>query len=201
MISSALVRVPHQLSRYVFVCCCVLFELASANAEQKQHAPEVYAGKIMALSGLLTGKPTDLAVVIGRYSTAEELKKYEQLLSSPDGQSKLAETIGDGYDIGAYRIGTELALAIKIIAVKETDQGKQVMMVGGRIPQGLEMQGKLTPRDYRFVVVKLNLDAKGNGEGSYIPSAKLHFSKDHILEVEDYQTQPAPITNIRAVHK
>ena len=150
----------------------------------------------MALSGLLAGKPTDLAVVVGRYSTPEELQEFEEVLSKPNGQSKLAEAISNAYDLGAYRIGTELALAIKIITLKESDKGKQIMLVGGRIPQGLEMQGKLSPRDYRFVVIKLDLDAKGNGEGSYIPSAKLRFNKEHILEVEDYQTQPAPVVNV-----
>jgi hypothetical protein len=183
--------------------CIALLFFSAANGQQKpaqkEHEPEVYSGKIMALSGVLTGKPTDLAVVIGRYSTSEELLHYANLLSQPDGQTKLADAIDDAYDIGAYRIGMELALAIKIITARETEKGKQALLVGGRIPQGLQNQGRLGARDYRFVVIKLELDAKGNGEGSYLPSAKLRFNKNHMLEVEDYQTQPASIVNIRPV--
>ena len=155
----------------------------------------------MALSGLLAGKPTDLAIVIGRGSTAEELHKYEDILSKPDGQTVLADLIGNGYDIGAYRIGTELALAVRIIAIRDTEKGRQLFLVGGRIPQGLEHQGKFTPRDYRFTVIRLNVNAKGDGEGSYLPSAKLRFNKEHILEVEDYQTQPADVKNVHAVRR
>src|SRR5262245_57561696 len=127
MISPALVRMVQPL-RSMFVCYGVLFLFTFAAAQQTQHAPEVYTGKIMALSGLLAGKPTDLAVVIGRASTDEELHKYEAILCKPDGQTLLADTIGNSYDIGAYRIGTELALAVKIITIRETEKGRQLFL-------------------------------------------------------------------------
>ncbi len=190
-------------SRVVLAILC--FALASSvasaqKAEAKESTPEVYSGKIMALSGMLAGKPTDLAVVVGGYSRPFELERYQHIIEGKDGQSKLAETLGGEYDLGAYRLGTELALAIKLITVQETAIGRRLTLVGTRIPQGRELEGRLGPRDYRFVVITLNVDSKGSGEGSYIPSAKLRFNDKHLPEVEDYQTQPAAITKVKLEH-
>jgi hypothetical protein len=189
-----------------FFCLTVsflVFVLRDASAQQKptqkDPPPEVYSGKIIALSGLLAGKPTDLAVVIGRVSTPDELEHFEKLLDEHEGQGKLADELDKGYDIGAYRLAMDLALAIKIITVTKTEKGRQYFLVGTRIPQGRETEGKISPRDYRFVVIKLNLDEKGKGDGSYLSSVKLGF-KNHLPDVMDYQTHPANITNVHPDH-
>ncbi|HEY1263877.1 MAG TPA: hypothetical protein VGF06_10150 [Terriglobales bacterium] len=186
-----------------FIIC-----LAAAGIMRAQKAtepsgppPEVYTGKILALSGPLAGHPTDLAVVIGRTSTAKELEQFESLQHEYEGQTKLADALTDAYDVGAYRLGTDLALAIKMVTVEKSEKGREYFLAGVRIPQGLEMQGKLSPRDYRFVVIKLKVDEKGKGEGQYLSSAKIRFKQNHQPEVEDYQTQPASITMVQMVKR
>lgn len=190
----------------VVLLACLFWVAGAVSAQTKTqeppskqgHAPEVYTGTIMALSGLLAGRPTDLAVVMGRVSTPAELLRYHQTLDEKDGQKKLADALGNEYDLGAYRLGSELSLAVKIISSEKVGNTRHVVLVGVRIPQGLESQGQLTPRDYRFVMIKLNLDEKGNGEGEYLASVKLRFNKDNVPEVADYQTQPARVLEVKA---
>jgi hypothetical protein len=149
----------------------------------------------------LQGKPTDLVVVVGRACTPEELQSYAKIVSGPDGQAKLAEALGSAYDVGAYRLGTDLGLAVKLITIQPEKHGsRRITLVGTRIPQGLEMQGQLAARDYRFVVIQLRLKQDGSGEGWYYHSAKIRFSPQHLPEVEDYQTQPEAIKNIHPEH-
>jgi hypothetical protein len=183
--------------------CLSAFTCSLITAQEKPAPqgppPEVYSGKVMAVSGVLAGKPTDVAVVIGGYTQRENLQRYEQILHGKEGQARLAEALNNENDLGAYRLGTDLALAVKLITQEKTDKGRHVFLVGTRIPQGRELQGKLGPRDYRFVVIELNLNAAGNGSGSYVSSAKLRFNKEgHYPEVDDYQTLPANIENVKA---
>ena len=54
-----------------------------------------------------------------------------------------------------------------------------------------------TPSEYRFTVIKLNLDGKGGGDGLFYNSAKLRFNKKHELEVEDSFSLPDDIRQVR----
>jgi hypothetical protein len=190
-----------QLTLSLSFCVVAFVQILEAQqpAEQKAPAPEVYSAKIMALSGLLAGTPTDVAIVVGRPSTLAELQRYEQALSEKDGQGKLATALESAYDVGAYRLGMDLSLAIKIVTVQQTDKGRHFVLVGIRVPLGRELTGRRSgPRDYHFTVIELDVDASGKGSGSYIPAAKLRFNKNHVPEVEDYQTAPAAVTSVHA---
>jgi hypothetical protein len=174
----------------------LLFAQPKPAAPDSGPPPEVYSGRILATSGNLALVPTDLVVVIGRSSTPQELLHFEQLSRQKEGQGTLADSLSDSYDVGAYRLGMELALALKIITVQKTAKGREIQLIGIRIPQGREHEGKLGPQDYRFVVFKLTVDDKGNGEGQYYQSVKLRFNKNHLPEIDDYQGLPGAIVKV-----
>ena len=57
--------------------------------------------------------------------------------------------------------------------------------------------------DYRFDLIQLNpeglgADGKGVGEGSFFPSVRLRFNKNHELEIEDRRfNMPDEIRQLR----
>ncbi|PWT80902.1 MAG: hypothetical protein C5B58_10690, partial [Acidobacteria bacterium] len=51
-------------------------------------------------------------------------------------------------------------------------------------------------RDFRFTVLHLDLDEKGQGDGQIYSTAKLRF-RNHELEIEDYGSKPELIRQVR----
>lgn len=194
------------------VCCTAAIVLSQAVAQQDTTAPpsttpsqqafsapkpgmKAYAGKIMALSGEFAATPTDLWVKIYRYSTPEEVQKCEDLLAQKGGQEKLQDALRDANDVGAFRLGVAgNQYAIKVAVEQETKKGRRILLVAVR---HTALRPELSPVDYRFTMITLDLDDKGNGDGSYTSPAKIHFNKKHVLEVQDSKDGPA---NVNKVH-
>ena len=170
---------------------CVYLLYLDRNLGRPLIEPGDYTARIIDTAGLFPNSPVDLSLRIDNFSNSSQLNRYEQALQK-GGQDALANLLADEPELGTLRFGLNLAFGAKMIAVRELPNLNQIMLVAVKLPR----KGA-TPRDYRFSVVKVDLNGKGEGGGQYYSSAKLRFNKKHELEVEDFDTKPDQILQAR----
>jgi hypothetical protein len=181
---------------------------ASCLAQQPSEPPNpvplrksevaVYSGELIDTEGVTgASSPANLVINMLRCSLPEELAQVEQIRAQKNYRDKLTQFLLDHTPIGEFRISMQLAHSFKLIACRETPKGRTLLMAANRFSMpGANAGTAQDPRNYPFTVIVLRLDANGSGTGTYYHSAKLRFNKKHEVEVEDYLTQPANITNV-----
>jgi VWFA-related protein len=174
---------------YRLMCVYVLY--LDRNLSRPPVEPGIYSGKIIDTAGVFSTSPIELSVKIGRFSTSGEMSRYEQLLQK-GGQEALAEALQNENEKGNYRFELSLAYGAKIVALQNSGKSPYVLLVGTRVKQ----KGS-TSQDYRFTAIKLTLDSKGGGDGSFYNSVKLRFNKKHELEIEDFGSKPDDIRQVQ----
>jgi VWFA-related protein len=189
---------------YRLLCVYVLY--LDRNLGRPLIEPGIYSGKIIDTAGVFTTSPVEMSVRIDRFSTTGELNRYELLLQK-GGQDGLADALGNEPDKGNLRFGLGLPYAIKLVALQQAGKTPYMYLVGTRIDSRANSvsvggRGRSTSlgtaaTNYRFTVVKLNVDSKGNGDGVYYNSAKLRFNKKHELEVEDFGSKPDDVMQVK----
>jgi VWFA-related protein len=174
---------------YRLVCVYVLY--LDRNLGRPLVEPGIYSGKIIDTAGVFPASPIDVSVKIDRFSTTGELNRYELILHK-GGQEALADALANENDKGTYRFGLNLAYSVKAVVFENSGKTPYVLLVATRL------KGKAsTSRDYRFTVIKLNLDSKGVGDGLFYNSAELRFNKKHELDIEDFGSKPDEIRQVR----
>ncbi len=92
---------------------------------------------------------------------------------------------------GYCRFGLDLASGAQAAALH--DSGKTYIFL---VAVHLKVTAA-TPSEYRFTVIKLNLEGKGGGDSLFYNSAKLRFNKKLELEVEDSFSLPDDLRGVR----
>jgi len=174
---------------YRLMCVYVLY--LDRNLGRPLVERGIYSGKLIDTAGLFTSSPIELSVNIDRFTTPGELRRYELILQK-GAQDALAEALANENVKGTYRFGLDLATSVKLIVLQNSGTKPYAFLVGTRLkPRGS------TSQDYRFTVIKLNLDSKGRGDGLFYASAKLRFNKKHELEIEDFGIKPDDIRQVQ----
>ncbi len=174
---------------YRLMCVYVLY--LDRNLGRPLVERGIYSGKLIDTAGLFTSSPIELSVNIDRFTTPGELRRYELILQK-GAQDALAEALANENVKGTYRFGLDLATSVKLIVLQNSGTKPYVFLVGTRLkPRGS------TSQDYRFTVIKLNLDSKGGGDGLFYASVKLRFNKKHELEIEDFGIKPDDIRQVQ----
>jgi len=174
---------------YKLVCVYTLY--LDRNLDRPLVEVGTYSAKIVDTYGLFSTNPVDTTARIDRFTTTGELNRFELMLQK-GGQDALIDAVSAAPDVGVMRFGLQLATSVKI-AVLQTNKNKTpyVLLVAPRI----KARGG-TIRDFRFTVVRLDLDGKGQGDGQFYSTAKLRFH-NHELEIEDFGSKPELIRQVR----
>jgi Peptidase family M28 len=172
---------------------CVYLLYLDGNLGRPLVNPGVYLGRLFDTAGVFATSPIDVSVTIDHFTTTEELNRYEQIVRK-GGQQALADALEKESSKGDYRFGLDLASGAQVAALHNS--GKTYIFL---VAVHLKVTAA-TPSEYRFTVIKLNLDGKGGGDGLFYNSAKLRFNKKHELEVEDSFSLPDDIRDVRLEH-
>jgi hypothetical protein len=62
----------------------------------------------------------------------------------------------------------------------------------------LELRDQPRTVDYPFMVIDIRLKADGKGEGKLVPLAKINTDRDHIVEIENYASEPVRLTSVES---
>jgi len=136
-------------------------------------------------------------VIINRWSSPQE---KDQLVSAlreggNDALLRALQKIKDpaGYIRSAGRIGYPLRFAWQI----PSGDGRRIIIGTDRPVSFLEASTHPRTMDYPFMLIELRVDAQGRGQGKLLPLARIQADDDHVVEVENYASEPVRLTEVR----
>ena len=173
--------------------------LLTAVAAVAQPAPALarpsQRPETLTATAMRQGRTTPLTLIINSYSTDADRMELAVALKN-GGPSKL-ERVLDSMHRGRVAVPGSVGHEINYIRSHPTPQGRTLILLSTRILGFFELSRGARSRDYPFTVIRLTLDRNGNGAGTMIPAAKIHFTKDNELEVESYDQIPVRLMAVR----
>lgn len=136
-------------------------------------------------------------IVIERWSTDQERDQLRAALreGGPDGLLRALQKVKDaGYIRSAGSLGYPLRFARQI---PRRDGGRRILIGTDRPISFLEARGRPQTIDYPFMLIDIRLGADGKGEGKLMPLAKITEDPDHVVEIENYASEPVRLMSVR----
>jgi hypothetical protein len=137
-------------------------------------------------------------VIINRWSSPQERDALVASLreGGTDGLLRSLQKIKEpaGYIRSAGSVGYPLRFAWQIPA---PDGGRRIIVATDRPVSFLEASTHPRTMDYPFMLIELRVDAQGKGQGKLLPLAKIEVNDDHVVEIENYSSEPVRLTEVR----
>jgi hypothetical protein len=137
-------------------------------------------------------------IVINRWSSDQERDSLRAALreGGTDGLLKALQKIKEpaGYIRTPSSIGFPLRFAREMTT---PNGGKRIIIGTDRYVSFLEASTQPRTVDYPFMLVDIRLGPDGKGTGKLMPIAKVTESEDHVVEIENYASEPVRLTEVR----
>lgn len=79
------------------------------------------------------------------------------------------------------------------------DDGRRIIIATDRRIGFFEAVNRPRSADYPFLLLDLRLGADGKGQGKLLPLARIQVNDDHLVEIENYASEPVRLTQVRVV--
>jgi len=140
-------------------------------------------------------------IVIDRWSTDAERDMLRAALreGGPEGLLKALQKVKE---VG--RISSEGSLGYPLRFARQAASpsgGRRIILGTDRLISFLERRDQPRTVNYPFMVIDIRLDASGKGEGKLMPLAKINTDRDHIVEIENYASEPVRLTSVQSSKK
>ena len=172
---------------------------AAPAATSGQELPLRFAMNAQGLGRAISGQ-TRLEITIDTLSTDAQ---RETLLGAlrERGPGAVREELQAMPEVGRARVGSELSYPLHYArAYRLEDGGWQVIIATDRDIEMWEAVYRTRSVDYDLVIAELHLDAELKGEGVLAAGVMLGWNPDtNTVIIEDYDTQPLRLRNIRPI--
>ena len=162
------------------------------------------------MSNNLTGANGILQITLDRWSTAAGA--HALLKTVPKGQDDLVRALQQapvkgrinipgwlGPDPQNYRLGWDLRYAWH---ESLPDGGDRIVIATDRQMSFREITNNPRTADYPFLLIQIQLNKDGKGEGKMVPFTQITFDKKkNVMEIENYGTEPVRLNNITVEKK
>ena len=136
-------------------------------------------------------------LIVNSYTTAGQARELNDALQQ-GGQDGLMKVLS-GMNAGRIQIGSGVGVrANAIIADPWGEGGTKLTVIYERNVSFFELRYGTRSENYRFGYAELFLDARGRGEGTLIPAARIRLRDGNTWEVEDFGVYPARLMGLRA---
>jgi hypothetical protein len=187
---STMKKVKH--ASLIFVLAAAALVLAGSAAR----AAEKFTGRI------LTGGTANIAPVlnckisIDGYSTTQEIQDLVRIMN--EGGYQPFMTAFRESNKGTFQVigGRGLNVTIHATNSTTTDKGRRVRLFTERQSWDVDVQQRMSGR-YLFMVIELDIDAQGRGEGRIYPAAEIEFNSEGKIEMKSYDSAPKVIFGLR----
>ena len=138
-------------------------------------------------------------IAIERWSTPQESANLRAALQEDGSEGLLKALRKTEPPTGSIRSGSGLGYPLRFAhQIPLPGGGRRILIATDRPVSFLELRRRpITVDEYPFMVVDIRLDAKGEGEGKLLPVAKIQVHPDHVVDVENYLSQPVRLTKVR----
>jgi hypothetical protein len=183
---------------FVLMLCAVCSAASPwATADARQRASQRITGTVYGFGGRVSGRSYSLpfTLTVNNYSSADDVAR---LASSAGSQDELLGAL-DKLNAGRIAVGNNVGVrANAVFASPTAEGGTKLTVLFERNVNLFELRYGTRSADYRFGYAEIYLDARGRGEGTIIPSAKVRLEGDNNWVVEDFAEFPARLMGVRA---
>lgn len=173
--------------------CLVAGSAVSAVAQSRQYVQ----GQVIGIGGRRAGLNRPFTLTINRYSSADDVQQLNQALRS-GGQQELLRALGR-LRAGRIAVGNNVGVeANAIIATPTAEGGTKLTVLYERNVAIFELRYGTRSADYRFGYAEIYLDARGRGQGTFIPAAQVELEGENNWVVEDFGEFPARLMGLRS---
>jgi hypothetical protein len=175
---------------------CAVCSVASPGATSyaKQRASQRVTGTVYGFSGRLAGRSYPFTLVVNNYSSADDAAR---LAAAAGSQDDLLSALGR-LDAGRIAVGNNVGVTANAVFAQPTAEGgTKLTVLFERNVNLFELRYGTRSADYRFGYAEIYLDARGRGQGTFFPAAKVRINGSN-WEVEDFGVYPARLMGLRA---
>ena len=173
--------------------CFVAASAASVSAQSRQYVQ----GQVIGIGSRRAGLNRSFSLTITNYSSPDDVQRLNAALRS-GGQDELLRVLR-GLNSGRVSIGNNVGVkANAVIATPAAEGGTKLLVLYERDVAIFERRYGTRSADYRFGYAEIYLDARGRGQGTFIPSAKVKLEGDNNWVVEDFGEFPARLMGLRS---
>jgi hypothetical protein len=173
--------------------CLVAAAAESAAAQSRQYVQ----GQVVGIGGRRAGLNRTFSLTINSYSTADDVQRLNEALRT-GGQEELLSVLSK-LNAGRVSIGNNVGVrANAVIATPSAEGGTKLTVLYERDVAIFERRYGTRSQDYRFGFAEIYLDARGRGQGTFIPAAKVKLEGANNWVVEDFGEFPARLLGLRS---
>jgi hypothetical protein len=183
------------------IVCSAIWVTAGAFA-QTIGTPERFTASAIDIN---SGRAGNIDITVERWSSEAQ---RDVLISTmlEKGPEKLLDALQDMPRVGHFGAPGNLSWDLHFARrAPLPDGGERVTLVTDRRIGFWESANQPRSIDYPFTVIELRLNADGEGEGTLSIATKVIYDKkENMITLENYQTSPARLTNVkreRATHQ
>ena len=136
-------------------------------------------------------------IVVNRWSTPEERAALISALRE-GGADALLKALQKTKEVGYIRTPQSIGYPLRFAReIPTPDGGKRIIIGTDRYVSFLEATNQPRSIDYPFMLVDIRLGPDGKGTGKLMPLAKVTMNEDHVVEIENYASEPVRLTEVR----
>jgi hypothetical protein len=169
--------------------------LTLVASAQTMGTPEKFTATAMNVNN---GQAGTIDISVSRWSSDKQRDALMAVMRDK-GPEKLLDTLTDMPAVGRFGAPGNLSWDIHF-ARKMTlpDGGERVVLITDRRIGFWEASNQPRSIDYPFTFIDIRLNRDGEGEGKMSIATKVIYDKkDNMISLEDFQTSPVRLTNIR----
>ena len=192
-----------RMRRRVFLLCALCLVATTpltAAAKVARAAPQAsrmyVQGQVVGIGGRRAGLNRPFTLLVNNYTSPDDVERLNQALRS-GGQEEMLRVLSK-LNVGRISIGNNVGVrANAVIATPTAEGGTKLTVLYERNVNIYELRAGARSQDYRFGYAEIFLDARGRGEGTFIPAAKVKLEGDSWV-VEDFGEFPARLMALRS---
>jgi hypothetical protein len=183
--------------------------LATVSAQQQSaaqlanNAPETFTAFAVNMNSRVSGAATSqVDIHVQRYSTDKE---RDQLMDAfkTGGQDRLLDVLQDLPVVGYIRTPTSLRYDLHFARqVPLPEGGRKVILLTDRHMAMWEVVNSTRSVNYPFTLIQWQLDKDGTGVGKASIATKIsQGGSDDVIELENFESQPVLLNNVKKAKK
>jgi len=179
----------------------VLALVLAAGAVQAQTSAEPVRLTAWAVNmgTMATGANSVVQIQIDRWSPDADRDRFLTTLIEK-GPDALLSALQKSPRLGFIKLPTTLGMDLRY--ARQTaleDGGRRIVVVTDRRVGFWEVRNRPRTYDYPFTLIEIRLNRDGTGVGKLALFTKItHDPKDNVLEIENYDSEPVRLQNVKA---
>ncbi|MDD8015954.1 MAG: hypothetical protein PHX45_09705 [Acidobacteriota bacterium] len=145
-------------------------------------------------------KALKVRIMVDSYTADEEIAQIKNVLSQQGFDAFM--NAFNSLMKGSLQIvgGPGVKINLHCAYSRPTDKGRQILLFTQAQDWDLSSMRRVEP-EFQFMVIELNLNEKGRGNGKIYEQAKIRLPLENVMEMEGYDAPPRQLLDVREVKK